>query len=161
MSSDEDGEEPTHYHFRISLRFRHPSVDPEKITEALGIEPDRCWKAGEPRRTPTGTPLDGTYPDSYWVVDIAAGRWPVEVNDAIHESLRRLARHRSFLHKIRAEGGTVEFFVGWFFENQSGDTLTHQCLALAGDLWVDLTFDVYPPSQPQKEYEVEEDILPP
>ena len=27
----------SHYHYRISLRVRHPSMAPEKITEALGI----------------------------------------------------------------------------------------------------------------------------
>jgi hypothetical protein len=50
--------------------------------------------------------------------------------------------------------------IGWFFENQSGDMLTHQCLALAGDLQIDLSFDIYPPDQPQTEYEVDEDTLP-
>jgi len=160
MSAVDEGPPRTHYHFRIALRFRHPSIDPEKITEALGIEPKRAWKAGEPRRTPAGTPLKGFNRETYWVADIAAGRWPLELNEAIHESLRRLVRHRSFLHQVRAEGGTVEFFVGWFFENQSGDVLSHQCLALAGDLGVDLSLDVYPPSQPQNEYEVDENTLP-
>jgi len=63
------------------------------------------------------------------------------------------------MHQVRAEGGTVELFIGWFFENQSGDVLTHQCLALAGDLQIDLSFDVYPPEQPQNEYEITENIL--
>jgi len=38
------------YEFTISLRIRHPSVDPRTITETLGIEPQYTWKAGEPRR---------------------------------------------------------------------------------------------------------------
>jgi hypothetical protein len=54
------------------------------------------------------------------------------------------------LHDIRSEGGTVELFIGWFFENQSGDVLTHQCLALAGDLQIDLSFDVYSVEEPQR-----------
>jgi hypothetical protein len=146
----------THYHFRISLRVRHPSMAPERISEAVGIEPKRSWKAGEPRQTPTGSPLTGTNRDTYWTAVIAAGRYPSNVNDAIHDILRRFVRHRSFLHQIRTEGGTVELFAGWFFENQSGDVLTYQCLALAGDLQIDLSFDVYPPDQPQHEYEVNE-----
>jgi hypothetical protein len=85
---------------------------------------------------------------------IAEGRWPSDINEAIHDSLKRFVHCRSFLHRIRAEGGRVEFFIGWFFDNQSGEVLTHQCLALAGDLQIDLSFDIYPPEQPQTEDEV-------
>ena len=149
----------THYHFRISLRVRHPCIAPEKITDALAIEPKRSWKAGEPRQTPKGTALTGVYRDTYWTAEINAGRWPTDINDAIHETLKNLARFRSFIHRIRAEAGAVELFIGWFFENQSGGMLAHQSLALAGDLQIDLSFDVYPPDQPQNEYEVSGDRL--
>ena len=158
MSSVDEFVQPSHCHFRISLRVRHPSVAPERIAEALGIEPKRCWKAGEPKRTPKGAPLTGFNRDTYWTAEIAAGRWPLHLNEVVHDILRRLVRHRSFLHHIRADGGTVELFIGWFFENQSGDTLTHQCLALAGDLQIDLSLDIYPPEQPQREYEVEDPL---
>jgi hypothetical protein len=150
----------SHYHFRISLRVRHSSMAPEKVTEALGIEPKHSWKVGEPRETPTGALLTGSNRDTYWTAEIAAGRWPTNINETIHDTLRRLVPFRSFLHHIRSEGGMVELFVGWFFENQSGDVLTHQCLALAGDLQIDLSFDIYQSEQPQNEYAVSEGILP-
>jgi hypothetical protein len=118
---------------------------PEKITEAIGVEPKHSWNAGEARRTQTGKPLTGFNRDTYWTAEIISGCWPLEVNMAIHDALRSLVTYRPFLHHIRAEGGTVELFIGWFFDNQSGDVLTHQCLALAGDLQIDLSFDVYPP----------------
>jgi hypothetical protein len=145
----------THYHYRVSLRLRHPSMAPQKITEALGIEPGRCWMAGEARKTRTGQPLSGVYPDTYWVADCVSGRWPTELNEAIRDTLKQLVRYRSFFRQLRAEGGTVELFIGWFFENQSGDVLSHEWLALAGDLQIDLSFDVYPPQQPQQEHVVE------
>jgi hypothetical protein len=138
------------YHFRISLRVHHPRIAPEKVTEALGIEPKHSWTAGEPRETPTGAPLAGSNRETYWTAEIAAGRWPTNINDTIHDTLKNLARYRPFLHDIRSEGGTVELFIGWFFENQSGDVLTHQCLALAGDLQIDLSFDVYSVEEPQR-----------
>ena len=50
MSSTD--EQRSHYRFHVSLRVRHPSIAPEKITEAFGIEPKHSWKAGEPRHTP-------------------------------------------------------------------------------------------------------------
>ena len=135
-------------------------MDPEKITEALRIKPKRSWKAGEPRQTPRGTPLAGFNRDTYWMAGIAAGRWPSLINGAIYDVLKKLVPHRAFFHHLRAEGGEVELFIGWFFENQSGDVLTHQCLALAGDLQIDLSFDVYSPEQPQNEYEVSGSAVP-
>src|SRR5262245_55195823 len=116
-------------------------MDPEQISEVLAIKPKRSWKAGEPRQTPKGAPLAGINRDTYWMADMAAGRWPANVNEAIHDTLKKLVRHRTFLHYVREEGGGVELFIGWFFENQSGDVLAHQCLALAGDLQIDLSFD--------------------
>jgi hypothetical protein len=154
VSSIDEAEPRTHYHFTISLRVRHPAINPEQISEVLAINPKRSWKAGEPRQSPKGAPLAGFNRDTFWTAEIAAGRWPLNVNEAIHETLKRLVRHRSFLHHLREEGGGAELFIGWFFENQSGDVLTHQCLALAGDLQIDLSFDVYPPEQLQHEYEV-------
>ena len=60
----------------------------------------------------------------------------------------------------RAEEGSVELLVGWFFDHQSGEVLTYQCLAQAGDLKIDLSFDVYPPEQPEHECEVSGSKLP-
>ena len=143
----------THYSFNISLRVSHPYIAPADITEAIGITPKRSWKAGEPRTTPKGTPLSGSNRETYWTARIAEDRWPASLNAAIHESLTQLATHRSFLHRIRAEGGRAELFIGWFFDNQSGEVLSHECLALAGDLKIDLSLDIYPPDQPQRDHE--------
>jgi hypothetical protein len=98
--------------------------------------------------------LPGRNQSTYWTSVVVSGRWPLEINEAIDDLLTGLVHHRSFLHKIRAEGGSAELFVGWFFENQSGGVLAHQSLALAGDLQIDLSFDIYPPEQPQNEYDV-------
>src|SRR6185312_5049318 len=55
------------YEFTVSLRIRHPTIDPDTITAALGIQPQHCWRAGEPRCDPAGAELGGTYRDSYWM----------------------------------------------------------------------------------------------
>lgn len=55
------------YEFTISLRIRHPSIDPSTITGTLGIEPPHTWKAGAPRRDSGGEDLTGVYRDSYWM----------------------------------------------------------------------------------------------
>ena len=85
----------SHYHFRISLRVRHPYIAPEEITEALGIDPKRSWKAGEPRSTPKGTALAGSNRDTYWTAEVAADRWPSHLSTAVHDTLGKLVAHRS------------------------------------------------------------------
>jgi len=34
--------------FQLSLRIRHPSIDPEEISKGLGIEPEHTFRAGQP-----------------------------------------------------------------------------------------------------------------
>src|SRR3984893_12389948 len=60
------GNSMTEYEFTISLRIRHPSVEPRTITETLGIEPQHTWKAGDPRRGAAGETREGAYRGSYW-----------------------------------------------------------------------------------------------
>jgi len=69
------------------------------------------------------------------------------LQSAISEVLDKLAPYRNFLHEIRAENGTIELFIGWFFEGNSGDVFAHETLAIAGDLKVDISLDIYPPDR--------------
>jgi len=143
------------YHYRISLRVFHPSISPQEVTRLIGIEPQRAWQAGTPRRTPAGAPLEGIYKESFWYTPLVGGRWPDRTLDsAIAYLLTDLVSRRAVFQLFRKEGGRVELFIGWFFERQSGDVLSYKTLALAGDLGIDLSFDVYPPSQPQHEYAI-------
>jgi hypothetical protein len=143
------------YRYTVSLRIWHPTLDPQRITDALGISPKRSWRAGADRQTPRGEPLPGVNRDTYWYVNVIAGHWPPrKLQSAISEILDRLTAYRAFFHELRAEGGRVELFIGWCFEGQSGDTLAHQSLAIAGDLKVDISLDIYPPTEPQNEYPI-------
>jgi hypothetical protein len=134
------------YQYKISLRVRHPSMDPAEITCTLRFPPSRSWKANEPRSTPSGQLLGGVWPETYWTAKVASGEWPgKDLSAAITELLDQLESSRSFFAKIRSEGGTVEFFVGWFFDGQSGGVFDSELLARIADLKIDLSLDVYPP----------------
>ena len=136
------------YRYSFSLRLRHPFMAPQDITDALGLQPSRSWRGREPRSMPTGTPLSGVNSDIYWTTKLGEGSWPpTSLPTAIGAALDELSDRRAFLHQIRAEGGQAEFFIGWFFEGQSGDTLPYGLLAQAADLGIDLSFDVYPENQ--------------
>lgn len=155
LEPDTSSDDDSHYHFRVSLRIRHPCADPKHITDVFGMEPHRAWKAGERRQTPVGRPIQGTYPATYWYAVVLTGRhrYPNEaLNASIRQVLDQFVMYRGFFHTLRSEGGSAELFIGWFFERQSGGVLTYETLAKAGDLKIDLSFDIYPPTQPQNEY---------
>lgn len=133
------------YRYSLSLRLRHPSMDLQAMTDALDLQPHHCWRAGEPRSTPKGELLSGVNGESFWTVNLGKGGWPpIFLATAISAALDQLSDRRAFLHQLRSEGGSAEFFIGWFFKDQSGDTLSHVLLARAADLGIDLSFDVYP-----------------
>jgi hypothetical protein len=62
-----------------------------------------------------------------------------------------LAPHRPFFHEIRSQGGTIELFVGWFLDGQSGDVFDCDLLAQIADLKIDLSLDVYGPEAPSSQ----------
>jgi hypothetical protein len=62
------------FRYGISLRFEHPEITPEAISEGLGLLPNvRSWKVGDPRTTPKGDPLTGVYRSTYWCAKMAKG----------------------------------------------------------------------------------------
>jgi hypothetical protein len=100
--------------YAVSLRVRHPNLDPALLTETLHLDPLHTWKAGDPRRSATGAVLGGKHRDSYWsaplpgqAVGVAA--FPLELFMA--QQLVQLSRHREFLGRIQAEGGQISLLI--------------------------------------------------
>ncbi|MDE2447742.1 MAG: hypothetical protein KGO22_02145 [Gammaproteobacteria bacterium] len=71
------------YEFTVSLRIRHPTIDPATISAMLGIEPQHTWRAGEPRCDPAGAELGGAHHD--WM-----GRLRLELPSDFLTSLGRM-----------------------------------------------------------------------
>ena len=138
------------YRYVISLRVFHPKMDPAEISAALQLTPGVSWKAGDPLVTPKGTPLKGLRKDSYWTCNVLKGAWPgKDLARAFSELVAELSSRKSFFHRMRAEGGRAELFVGWFLEGNSGDVFDADLLSALGDLGLNLSLDIYPPDQPQ------------
>jgi hypothetical protein len=100
--------------YTISLRIRHPSLDPDSITQALGLEPQHAWRAGDARRDSAGEALEGAYRESYWVGRLAQGAGTAgqsSAEGALLNALAQLDRTRSFLEQLSAQGGHAELHV--------------------------------------------------
>ncbi|MGH8176141.1 MAG: DUF4279 domain-containing protein [Steroidobacter sp.] len=120
----------------VSLRIRHPSIDPNEITSELGLTPDHAWACGEPRRSEGGLPLGGKRHDSYWTANlpgVSLAQWQSSETDPkltramlaaandlpgstgqVQMQLQIMAqirRNRSFLERLISDGGEATFVI--------------------------------------------------
>ena len=78
------------------LRVFHPSVDPRKITEELGLPPQTSW-------SDSGT---------HWQTRLAgAESGHGDVNAALRDIAARFEHYRFFVDEMRSGGGRVEIAV--------------------------------------------------
>ena len=68
---------------RLSLRIRHPAMDPAEISTALGVEPEHCFKAGDPRTGPAQERRTGRHSQSYWLAPVTAESWAEPIDPAL------------------------------------------------------------------------------
>ena len=140
------------YEFTISLRLRHPDIDPTRITQTLGIEPQHTWKAGDPRRDPAGEALEGVYRESYWMgrlmdePQLSSARLSVE--SVLLQRLANLRRSHDFLEQLHAEGGVAELHVSLYAREAFRLELSEESLGLLGRLRLAVALDVHPRPSP-------------
>jgi hypothetical protein len=136
------------YEFTMSLRVRHPHLEPAEITRAVGIEPQHTWRAGDSRRDPTGEVLEGCYRETYWLARLmsepALASAHVGVESEITRSLAQLRKSFAFLQTLKAEGGSVELLVSVFAREAFRIELLSESLELLGRLGVTVALEVKP-----------------
>jgi hypothetical protein len=130
------------FNFSISLRISSKSIDPLEISDKLNLRPKWLHKIGEARRTPKGRQLDGFYESSYCSFQLN-----IKNNEGLYNAIDGAADlfspYKDLFHRIRNDGGRVEFFVGWFSENNTGEILDFALLGKLHELQIDLALDIY------------------
>jgi hypothetical protein len=136
------------YEFTLSLRIRHPSIEPGEITRTLGIEPQHTWKAGDARRGAGGETLDGTYRETYWMARLMEAPQVssdhVSVESTLLKTLAQLRRSLQFLSDMNADGGVAELHISIFARDAFTLELLSESLALLGRLGLAIAFEVQP-----------------
>ena len=138
------------YEFTVSLRIRHPTIDPETISATLGVQPQHTWRAGEPRCDSTGAELGGAHHDSYWMGRLMdepqLSSDSVSVERVILKTLSQLRRAQSFLEQLNAEGGVAELLVSLYARDDFRLELPSDSLILLGRMRLAVALDVHPHS---------------
>ena len=131
------------FSYKITLRLRHPEMDPDAISAALKMQPRFRWMAGQPRRTPLGQPLDGTCRETYWSSEVTEGSG-FNLADTLESLVQELEHHKEFLEGFCATGGSVEYFIGWFTDGRNtGATFSWDLQRRLAGMRVHLALDVY------------------
>ncbi|ALG68206.1 DUF4279 domain-containing protein [Beggiatoa leptomitoformis] len=129
--------------YKVVLLIEHPSIDPAIITEQLGLLPFRHQRFGEPRMTPTGTPLAGLWKNSSWSCRLECdGKRAFFKN--IDEFVTKLDTHRKFLSNLVLSGGSVYLGISFLGRNNIGDVLSWQSMEKMVKLKIDLGIEVFP-----------------
>lgn len=148
------------YPFQLSLRIRHPSIDPASISQELQIEPEHSFRAGDPResRSVAVTPV---HVDSYWLATLdlsalllgtpetalVAGQTHAIAFSALDTVLAILVssvlrRHAQFFHRMQSEGGEVRLIVAISARKSRGFTLTPQLSKALSELRIPVDFEL-------------------
>ena len=137
----------------MSLRIRHPHIDPAEITEALRVDPQHTWRAGDMRCAPAGDEIGGTHRESYCTGRVMAkpelARDQVGVESEILRALGTLRRSFDLLNRLKEEGGSAELHVSLYAREEFNLELLPESLSLLGRLGLTLALDVKPnPEEP-------------
>ena len=151
--------------FQLTLRVRHPSMDPVDISRTLKIEAEHSFRAGGPRTSSSGSATASVHAESYWlgvlkpVVPLADVSFPGDHRSQIAQkqlaaatkglswalSLRTsriLGPHADFLRRVRTEGGDVTLLVTISSGEVSSFTLAPETSRLFGDLGIAVEFEL-------------------
>ncbi len=128
--------------YDVSFRVRHPEMDPEHISEELGLKATYKWKAGTGRKTPKGETLKGTHESTYCSFELQHPQ-KTGLSDLLKQFNNKLYQHRDFIKSIRVTGGSLEYFVGWYSNKDSGEIFDLELLTQLVELGIDLSIEVH------------------
>ena len=151
--------------FEISLRIRHPSIDPARISSELNIQPEHSFKVGDPRESSSGSVLTSVHAESYWLGSLDAITAAASLVGFVGERTRMvreriqaaaslsltlaldasvinfLRPHSDFIRRLQSEEGQVTLLIELSTSALNGFSLSPQFTRLLSDLGIALEFD--------------------
>jgi hypothetical protein len=140
--------------FQVSLRIRHPTMDPESISRELAIEAEHSFRAGEPRRSRSGLAPASTHAETYWLAPLIPAPWLADIEKhvdvAATESLglalslcaSRFRASHGALRRIRSEGGQATLLVALSAAAVGGFSITPEVSRIFSELGITIEFEM-------------------
>jgi hypothetical protein len=150
--------------YQLSLRIRHPSMDPALISRELRIEPEHSFQAGQVRQLRSRA-APAVHTQSYWLAALNPAAWLENLSpeppafatvqkhmDAAVASnltwalsmcaLRLRRSHGSLLQTIRSEGGEISLLVTLSSTAANSFNLAPEVSRTCGELGITLEFEM-------------------
>jgi hypothetical protein len=150
--------------FQLSLRIRHPSMDPADLSREFKIEPEHSFRAGDPRPARSGITPASVHTESYWLGALNPGKGPPDVlfpghprphivaeqleatatnsfTWALSLSTRFLHLHGQLLRRIRSEGAQITLLVALSPSDVSSFSLMPEVSRAFGEFGVTVEFE--------------------
>jgi hypothetical protein len=149
--------------FQISLRIRHPSIDPAAVSRELRLDAEYSFKAGDPRESGSGNAVTALHSESYWLgslgtiasslsgfsgtrANVARERLQAATVESLTLALDALVvgfmrTHGEFIRRIQSEEGQVSLLVELSTRALSGFALSPQFSRTISDLGIAIEFD--------------------
>ena len=151
--------------FQISLRIRHPSLDPGDISRELKVEPEYSFRAGEPRESGSGMAATALHAESYWLgslggvtaassligfggarANVARERVQAAATESLTVALDAavisfMRQHADFIRRVQNEEGQVSLLIELSTRSLSGFTLSPQFSRMVSDLGIAVELD--------------------
>jgi hypothetical protein len=129
--------------FEVQLFIVHPTLDPDEITAALGLEPKNVHKTGEYQVFASGVRSKLANRDARWRYSV---RYEVEDQwfaAKVTDLVDRLMPHGEFFRKLRSSGGTASIIVQFLGDGYFGDEIARGTLAKILELDLDFAIECF------------------
>jgi hypothetical protein len=152
--------------FQLSLRIRHPSLDPSELSRELRIEAAHSFRAGDPRPSRSGLAPASVHAESYWLgalnpagppgspalalsepfLEMAGRKMWATATNSLGWALFLIARqfftaHAQALRRIRREGGQITLLVTLSPGEVSGFSLSPDVGRVLSELGIVIEFE--------------------
>jgi hypothetical protein len=151
--------------FQLSLRIRHPSMDPAELSHEFKIKAEHSFRAGDPRPSRSGIAAASVRTESYWLGALNPAEWPADISFPEHPRLQvaqeRLGAaaaqsfdwalslsatrfchlHAELLRRIRSEGGQISLLVALSPGSVSSFSLVPEVSRVFGEFGVTVEFE--------------------
>jgi hypothetical protein len=150
--------------FQLSLRIRHPSVDPAVLSREFKVDPEHAFRAGAPRPSRSGLAPAALHSESYWLATLNPAKWLVgasfenrwahvharmeaAVNQSLGGALSLTAlylrrSHLTLFERLKSEGGQVSLLVALSPAAVSSFSLPPDVGRIFGELGITLEFEL-------------------